>query len=240
MVNYSCHQFACGVEFYAIMTGLHVDSVRKHFGDRQLLSDIFLSCETGQIVGLLGRNGSGKSTLMKIIFGTVRAENRFVSVDGVKVGSLYNSHKMIQYLPLEGFLPGHVKVKDIISCICTEASRQRVKQNEFVRPFLKHKPGHLSGGERRLVEIVIMLHSGAKYLLLDEPFSGISPLYIEVIKTLIKEHSKDKGFIITDHDYQNVLDLSTDVVMLDNGNTKPVKEYTDLVALGYLPTTALP
>lgn len=222
------------------MIGLHVDSVRKHFFDRQLLSDVFLSCKPGQIIGLLGRNGSGKTTLMKIIFGTIRAENRFVSVDGVKLGALYTSHKVIQYLPLEGFLPGHVKIKDIISCICTEASRQPVQQNEFVRPFLKHKPGQLSGGERRLVEIVIMLHSGANYLLLDEPFSGISPLYIDVIKTIIKEHSKGKGFIITDHDYQNVLDLSTEVILLDNGNTKPVKEYRDLVALGYLPATALP
>ena len=63
---------------------LHVDSIEKSIDNKKILKDIYLSCETGEIVGILGRNGSGKSTLLKIIFGTMTAENKFVRV-GTKV-----------------------------------------------------------------------------------------------------------------------------------------------------------
>jgi lipopolysaccharide export system ATP-binding protein len=66
------------------MSGLHVDSVRKDFGIRRVLNDVFLSCEVGEIVGLLGRNGSGKSSLLKIVFGSCAADYKFVSIDHIK------------------------------------------------------------------------------------------------------------------------------------------------------------
>ena len=107
-------------------------------------------------------------------------------------------------------------------------------QHDFVEPFLQRKPGQLSGGERRVIELLIMLHSGAKYFLFDEPFSGLSPLYIEVIKTIIRSNLEDKGFVITDHNYEAVIDLSSNMILLDRGNTKAIMNYGDLVALGYL------
>lgn len=164
------------------MNGLHVDSVRKQFGSRQVLNDVFLSCSPGQIVGLLGRNGSGKSTLLKIIFGSVQADNKFVCVEGVKTTSLYSNRKYTRYLPNDGFLPAHMKIKSVVNCFCSLASRSLVSEHAFVKPFLKQRPGELSLGERRLIEILITLYSDAKYLLFDEPFSGLSPLYIEEIK----------------------------------------------------------
>lgn len=219
------------------MSGLHVDSVRKQIGERQILNDIFISCTIGQIIGLLGRNGSGKSCLLKIIFGSMSADNKFVAVDDKKLNSLFNNRKIIHYLPQENYLPNHIKIKKIIQCFCSRENAARIIENDIIKPFLQKKVRQLSGGEKRIVEILLMVHSDVQYILFDEPFNGISPVNIEILKTIIKEHSRDKGLIITDHDYRNVLDISSKVVLMDNGNTKAVKKYSDLVELGYLPAT---
>lgn len=86
------------------MSELHVDSVTKRVGDRQVLNDVFISCKPGEIIGLLGRNGSGKSTLLKIIQGSLNADNKFVSIDNKKINSLFDVRKLVQYLPQAQFL----------------------------------------------------------------------------------------------------------------------------------------
>lgn len=219
------------------MSGLDVDSVRKQFRDRQILNDVFISCKPGQIIGLLGRNGSGKSTLLKIIFGSLIADDKFVAIDGRKINSLYSSRKLIHYLPQDDYLPNHIKIRSLIYCFCDKKNIAAMMEHELVKPFLQKKIGQLSGGEKRILEILLIVHSEAKYLLFDEPFNGVSPLCVEILKGIIKNHSKDKGIIITDHDYQNVLDISSKVILMDNGNTKPIKEFNQLIEFGYLPST---
>lgn len=221
------------------MSGLHVDSVRKQIGDKQVLNDIFISCRPGQIIGLLGRNGSGKSTLLKIIFGSLAADNKFVAINNRKLDSLYDNRRLIHYLPQDNFLPNHIKIRNIIHCFCSAENAVTIMENHLIRPFLQKKIKQLSGGEKRILEILLMVHSDAKYLLFDEPFNGVSPLCVEILKDLIKKHSKDKGFIITDHDYENVLDISSTVILMDNGNTKVIKSFDELIAYGYLPATSV-
>lgn len=221
------------------MSGLHVDSVRKKIGDKQILNDIFISCQPGQIIGLLGRNGSGKSTLLKIIFGSLAADNKFVAIDNRKLDSLYDNRRLIHYLPQDSYLPNHVKIRNIIHCFCSAENAVTVMENDLIKPFLQKKIQQLSGGEKRILEILLMVHSEARYLLFDEPFNGVSPLCVEILKDLIKKHSKDKGFIITDHDYENVLDISSTVILMDNGNTKVIKDFNELIAYGYLPATSV-
>lgn len=220
------------------MIGLHIDSVRKQFAGRQVLNDVFMLCLPGDIIGVLGRNGSGKSTLLKIVFGSLAADNKFVRVDGEMADSLFKNAGRIGYLSHDHFLPNHLKIKSLVSCFCTRTGAGIVLSNEFLRPLLDKKSNQLSGGERRIVEILILLHSGAKYLLLDEPFNGITPVYIEVIKEMIKEYGGHKGIIITDHDYENVLAISSRIILMDNGNTRAIKEINELVSFGYLPASA--
>lgn len=81
----------------------------------------------------------------------------------------------------------------------------------------------------------ISLQFGIKMTLLDEPFNGITPVYKEEIKELIQEQSKNKGFIITDHDYRNILDIATRVIMIHDGGTKQIKDKSELVQWGYVP-----
>jgi ABC-type multidrug transport system ATPase subunit len=219
------------------MSGLHVDSVRKDFGERRLLNDIFLSCQIGDIVGLLGRNGSGKSSLLKIIFGSVRADNKFVSVDDQKTAGLFSTRKLIHYLPQDNFMPGQLTINSIVSCFCSRSNADLLIKHDLIRPFLNKKARQLSTGERRIVEILILLNSEAKFLLLDEPFNGISPIYVDMIKDLIRSNAKHKGFIITGQDYRNVIDLSSRVILMKDGNTRVINAQTELVDLGYLPAS---
>jgi ABC-type multidrug transport system ATPase subunit len=218
------------------MIGLHVDSVRKEFGEKRILNDVFISCKEGEIIGLLGRNGSGKSSLLKIIFGSVTADYKFVSVDDKKTKGLFSTRNVIHYLPQDSCLPGHVKIKTLISCFCNTVDANRMMGSDFIRPLLSKKVKQLSTGERRIVEIYMLLYSTAKFLLLDEPFNGIAPLHVQVIKDLIREIGKDKGIIITGQDYRNVIDLSARIILMRAGNTRAIKEISELVEFGYLNT----
>lgn len=221
------------------MSGLYVDSVTKDFGFDPVLSDVFITCKQGEIIGLLGRNGSGKSTLLKIIFGALKANHKFVRVEDKPIKSLHDCRNLIKYLPQDSFLPTHITIKKIISIFCKQEQAALLGEMEQVKPFLYQKSNQLSGGERRLIELFIMLYSEAKYVLLDEPFNGLAPLHIELIKTKIREQAREKGFIITDHDYHNVLDLSTSIMLMREGATIKIKDQQELIDFGYLPSSSL-
>jgi len=217
------------------MSGLYIDSIVKNFGLHRVLSDVFITCKQGEIIGLLGRNGSGKSTLLKIVFGALKADHKFVTAGEKPIKNLYDCRNLIQYLPQDSFLPTHISIKKIITVFCEQKEAALLFEMELVKPFLYHKSNDLSGGERRLIEIFIILYSKAKYVLFDEPFNGLAPLHIEIIKEKIIERSLEKGFIITDHDYTHVLDLSTSIILLCEGGTKKIKNQQELIDFGYLP-----
>jgi len=214
---------------------LHVDSVLKSFGTKQILTDIFISCQTGMITGLLGRNGTGKSTLLQIIFGTMTADRKFVKINDTVIKSTFDRRKYLKYLPQKSFLPEHISIKTAIRLFCDQINSNLVENHDFIKPLLNRKSRQLSGGERRLVEVFLIVFSDALFVLLDEPFNGIAPLYRTEIKRVIKEQANRKGFIITDHDYRNILDLSTNIILLHDGGTKVIKNESELVDLGYIP-----
>lgn len=216
---------------------MHVDNVTKSYGTRQILTDVYVSCQKGEIIGLLGRNGSGKSTLLKIIFGSITADSKFIKIGERKLNSLSHNKKLINYLPQDSFLPNHLKVKNLINFFCTKSNAELIKTHELVVPILNKKSKELSGGERRLLEILLITHSESTYTLIDEPFNGIAPIYKKDIKALIKSQSKDKGFIITDHDYRNILDIATRLILVHDGGTKEIKSEKDLIKWGYIPMT---
>jgi ABC-type multidrug transport system ATPase subunit len=220
------------------MNGLHVDSVTKSFGLNRILTDVFISCQKGEVIGLLGRNGSGKSTLLKIIFGSLKADHKFVRVNGKQLSNLYSNIDIIQYLPQDSFLPKHIKIIDIVKAFCENQQAEAMRKLDLVKPHLHKKSGELSGGEQRILEILLMIYSEAEYLLFDEPFNGLGPLHIEIIKDLIKAHSGRKGFIVTDHDYRNVLDISSKIILMYDGGTKIINDKSDLVHWGYLSSSS--
>ncbi len=214
------------------MKKLHVDSVMKRFGERTILGGVYISCHPGEIVGLLGRNGSGKSTLLKIIFGSVPCDGTHVNVNGRVYPDRFKRSKVLSYLPQSNFLPDNLTVKQVLSLY------QIPDKQEIFNKIMSSKIKTLSGGEQRYLEIMVTLTAPREYVLLDEPFNGLSPLMKEEIKERIKETSKSKGIIITDHDYNNVLDISTRKCILYQGHSYEVHTKEDLQKWGYLPTSS--
>lgn len=217
------------------MSKLHVDSIIKNFDTKQVLTDVYISCKKGEIIGLLGRNGSGKSTLLKIIFGSIPSDRKFVKIGEKISAGLFDNRNLINYLPQDNFLPNHVKVKAIIELFCDKEKAELIKRHKLILPMLSKKIKQLSGGEKRILEIMLIIYSESAYTLIDEPFNGIAPIYKEEIKDLIKKLSVNKGFIITDQDYRNILDIATRIVLIKDGRTKEIKNRNELIDWGYIP-----
>ncbi|MCC8407476.1 ABC transporter ATP-binding protein [Mucilaginibacter sp. UR6-1] len=212
---------------------LKVDSVQLEFDGRKILQDIYLDCSTGEIVGLLGRNGCGKSSLLRIIFGSLNCSYRYVSIDGHHLQKGYHNNR-IAYLPQHNYLPAGIKIYKL-----AEPFVDPLLWDEFCRqPAFKlhqHKTvNQLSGGELRQLETLMIICSHADFILLDEPFTHISPVQADDLKILIKQCAKTKGVIVTDHQYYNVLDVSDRIILLDNGCTRAVNSAHDLVTYKYL------
>ena len=217
---------------------LQIDSVLKSYAGKQLLTDIYLHCETGEIVGILGRNGSGKSTLLRILFGLERAELKHIRIDGKVYDAPYKTPGLIVYLPQQPFLPQNLKTKKISTLVIDKQNIPLFWDDEMLANIKDQKVSELSGGELRYFEIKLLLHSNAKFVLLDEPFSGLSPLINDAVKNLMR-NTKNKGIIVTDHDYRNVLDVASRTLLLFDGGLKPANGPEDLATWGYIPESTI-
>jgi len=206
------------------MSKLHIDSVTKSYNKKIILSDVYISCKTGEVKDLIGRNGSGKSTLLKIVFGAEKAESKFVRIGNKIIKNIADGRHLINYLPQDNFLPNNIKIKTLINLFLDKINRKTVFENEYVKPLLNKQNQDLSGGEKRIVEILLIIHSNAKFVLLDEPFNGLSPIAREYIGNYIKTTKPSKGYIITDHDYENVISVADSLVFLQNGFLKEIND----------------
>jgi ABC-type multidrug transport system ATPase subunit len=213
---------------------LEVDSIQKYFDNKNLLSDVYLKCETNDIIGLLGRNGSGKSTLLKIIFGMEGADFKFVRIDGCVKTKTKNLFSEISYLPQDNFIPNVFSVKKAIQLSVSKGKIPDFYEDEMIVVMLDKKIAHLSGGELRYLEIKIILNNSSKFVLLDEPYNGLSPLMVEQVNELIVKNSKTKGIIISDHNYENVIKVSNKLVLLKEGKAHHLLYNEELIEKGYL------
>lgn len=221
------------------MSNLHVDSIAKSFNGKVVLSDVFISCQKGEIKGLIGRNGSGKTTLLKIIFGAEKSDYKFIRIGDRVINGIPFGRNLISYLPQDNFLPNNISIKRLINLFLQKENREILLKNPYVQPLLKKVNQDLSGGERRIIEILLLINSNAEYLLLDEPFNGVSPIVRDYIVECIKEIKSSKGIIITDHDHERIINLADSILYLQGGHLKEIKDKNELVELGYFPGTTL-
>jgi len=217
------------------MSKLHIDSITKSYGSKKILQDIYLSCETGKVVGLLGRNGTGKSTLLKIIFGTEKGDTQFIKVDDTILQNQMDRRGKIAYLPQNFFLPKEIKVKNLIPLFCNKKNADQLFELYLIKPFLHKTSRNLSGGEKKIVENLLIIFSDVKFILLDEPFNALSPKMTTEIQKIIKQQVKYKGIIISDHRYQEVVDISDDIYLLSDTYLKQIKDFKELQQYNYLP-----
>lgn len=218
---------------------LEIDSVVKSFYMHDVLTDIYLKCKTGDIIGMLGRNGTGKSTLMKILFGTLQADRKFIRIDGEVYDQPYKIVNEICYLPQDSFLPKHMSIEKTVKLYLGKNQVQDFMEDPILQKLDASKIAHLSGGELRYLEIKLLLNTACKFILLDEPFNGVSPILVGEIKKLILKTSEFKGIILTDHDYRNVLDVANQFCLIYDGGIKRIDDKQELVRWGYIPESRL-
>jgi lipopolysaccharide export system ATP-binding protein len=212
---------------------LQIDSVTLNFGRKSVLAGCYLELHKGEILGLLGRNGSGKTSLLKIIFGSLKAEFKHLRLDGKIINKGYETGDIV-YLPQDNFLPHFLKVRSVIQSLNNQVQKRLSKHN-IIRENWNKTIAELSGGAARFIEIVWILNQKASYILLDEPFSGLAPFYIEILQGLLKDIAKEKAIILTDHIYRPLLEISDRVVLLHNNSVYPIKTETDLIRYSYIP-----
>jgi ABC-type multidrug transport system ATPase subunit len=220
---------------------LEADSIQLDFGMRPILSDIYIRCETGTITGLLGRNGAGKSCLLRILYGDLPATNRSVRFDGMPVAEPWRSRGLLLYLPQFNFIPGSLSLRRVLQDYQLELTGLEKKFPEFGGPTAhRSKIRDLSGGQRRLLHLYIILRSASKFALLDEPFTHLMPLQIEKVKEMLMEEKQNKGLLITDHLYRAVTAVSDRLYILANGQTHLATTDRDIETHGYAPSTRNP
>ncbi len=211
---------------------LKVDSVELSYNGRKVLQDIYLDCKPNEVVGLLGRNGCGKSSFLKIIFGSLNPSFKHISINDKTIGKGYR-HK-IGYLPQDHYLPGTSPIFKLAKLLVDPKVWDEFAEETIYQKYFQKKPNQLSGGEIRKLETLMILYSKADYVLLDEPFIHLSPIQAEEFKEIIRKRSQQKGIIVTDHQYQNILDISDKIVLLHNGCTKHIKDKDELITFGYI------
>lgn len=220
---------------------LEIDSVIKTFGSEQLLTDVFLRIKTTDIIGLFGRNGTGKSVFMRILFGTMKADRKFIQLDDCKVLTTpYEYPGLIAYLPQEGYFPKYEKVERLVRCYLSSNDIPTFYAEDVLAQSCRHKyVSELSEGERRYLEAKLLLSGYTKFVLLDEPFDFLSPLLVDELIEQIRKSSVNKGILITDHNYAKVIEVATRLTLIRDGVLMELTDKRGLVELGYLPPSTI-
>ncbi|RFZ94163.1 ATP-binding cassette domain-containing protein [Mucilaginibacter conchicola] len=215
------------------MHTLKVDSIQLEYDGRKILQDVHVTCRQGEIIGLLGRNGCGKSSLLKIIFGLLKPTYKYVAIDDVFIKKGYQGNCMA-YLPQHNYLPNGIRLQKLAKLVVDPDFWPAFTQLPIYELCCNKTAAEPSGGQLRHFETMMVIHSKADFILLDEPFTHISPIQAEELKEVIRACAKRKGIIVTDHQYYNILDVSDRVILLDKGCTKHITDNEDLVTYGYL------
>ena len=216
--------------FKILDNGLSINKISKTYGNKKVVRDISVTIKRREVVGLLGPNGAGKTTTFYIIVGLVKPDSGTIILDNLDVSNLpiYLRGKLgISYLPQEASIFRGMSVEDNLLSIIEIKEKDKIKQNIVLQNLLnefdinhvrKSKSVVLSGGERRRLEIARTLATNPKYLLLDEPLTGIDPVSIEEIKTIIKKlKDRNIGILITDHNVRETLKIVDKVYIVNEG-----------------------
>ena len=200
--------------------GLAVVSLGKSYDKRQVLRDVSLNVQRGEVVGLLGPNGAGKTTCFYSVMGLVKPDHGRIFLDGTDITNLPMYRRAILglgYLPQETSIFRGLTVEQNILAVLEVAEadepRRQERLNQLLADFhierLRQAPAMaLSGGERRRVEIARALAADPSIILLDEPFAGIDPISIADIRELVLQlRERGIGVLITDHNVRETLDI---------------------------------
>jgi len=213
------------------MSQLKASHLAKAYKGRQVVRDVSISVNSGQIVGLLGPNGAGKTTCFYMIVGLVHADRGQIQIDDTPVTGLpiHARAKLgLGYLPQDSSIFRNLTVEQNIMAILEmrkdlKADERKDKLESLIQEFhiahIRNNKGmSLSGGERRRTEIARALATDPQFILLDEPFAGVDPISVSDIKSII-EHLRQRniGVLLTDHNVRETLDICEKAYIVSEG-----------------------
>jgi len=212
------------------MTALKATGLAKSYKSRQVVRDLSLELDNGEVVGLLGPNGAGKTTAFYMIVGLVPPDAGRILLGEVDL-TLLPMHRRAQlglgYLPQEASVFRKLSVEDNIMAVLETRDMERAAREQRLEQLLEElRIGHvrktlglaLSGGERRRVEIARALAAEPRFMLLDEPFAGVDPLSVLDIQRIIRELTqRGIGVLITDHNVRETLGVCTRAYIVNQG-----------------------
>ena len=212
---------------------LVIESLDLTLSKRNIVKDVTLNVNRGEVVGLLGPNGAGKTSTFNMIVGLIKPNKGNIYLEGKSIKNFSMTKRVqfgIGYLPQEPSVFRNLTVIENLDIALSQAnlsiSLYRKKREELIEEFnlvsFLDRFGHqLSGGERRRCEVARALavgRLGPKYLLLDEPFAGVDPIAINDLQNLIgKLKNKNIGILITDHNVRATLAITNRSYILNKG-----------------------
>ena len=227
---------------------LEVLHLKKSYGSRQVVKDVSLVVQKGEVVGLLGPNGAGKTTSFYMIVGLVPSDGGDIRIDGQSVAHMpihRRSRLGLSYLPQEASIFRKLTVQENVRAVL-ELQRNEQGQalsksdieerlsallQELRVDHLRDSPAlALSGGERRRVEIARTLATQPRFILLDEPFAGIDPIAVIEIQRIVGFlKARGIGVLITDHNVRETLGICDHAFIISDGHVLAQGTPSDIV-----------
>jgi lipopolysaccharide export system ATP-binding protein len=227
---------------------LNVQGLQKSYGARQVVRDVSLHVESGQVVGLLGPNGAGKTTSFYMIVGLVPSDAGSIDVDGVDISRLPIHRRAVlglSYLPQEASVFRKLTVEENIRAVLElqrhegkPLSREQIANrlnallSELqIEKLRDNQALSLSGGERRRVEIARALATNPRFVLLDEPFAGVDPIAVIEIQRIVRFlKERNIGVLITDHNVRETLGICDHAYIINQGVVLASGRPDDIIA----------
>lgn len=199
---------------------IEVYGLRKSYGSKEVIHNVDLSCEKGQIIGFLGLNGSGKTTLIKILTGILKDYKGVVKLDGKRIGA--DTKAFVSYLPDEPYFSDWMKVKDALAVFLDLYSdfdyKKCLRIMEKFRINEKMAIKKMSKGTKEKFQLSLVMSRDAKILILDEPIAGVDPAAREVVlDTILENYREDQTILITTHLIADIERIFSSVVFIKDG-----------------------
>jgi lipopolysaccharide export system ATP-binding protein len=209
---------------------VRVESLAKHYGQKVAVQDASLELRTGEVVGLLGPNGAGKTTIFYMIVGLVPVSSGKVFFEGKDITAMpmwRRARTGLGYLPQDASAFRKLTVRENVLAVietlelskAESAKRADAQLADLGLTRLANQPAFtLSGGERRRLEIARALATNPRFLLMDEPFSGVDPISVADVQDIIRKlKARGIGVLITDHNVRETLAIVDRAYIIHQG-----------------------
>jgi len=209
---------------------IRAQALAKHYDAKVAVQDVSLSLHAGEIVGLLGPNGAGKTTTFYMVVGLIPATHGRVFLDGRNVTAMpmwQRARNGVGYLPQEASIFRKLTVwENVMAVVETLSLNERERRDRTAQQLtelglekLARQPAFtLSGGERRRLEIARALATNPRFLLMDEPFSGVDPISVAEVQSIIRKlKARGIGILITDHNVRETLSIVDRAYLIHQG-----------------------